>query len=171
MKTLIGAKTDASRGDPASLEELADEFQQHWLEVTRHLLNRRVRSSLTNAPVADLSPVELGALAALEGRDLRMSHLAATLGLSESAATRLVDRLEDAGLAERRPGKLDDRRCVFAGLTPVGRKAQRRIQAQRRRVLKDILESLSPGERSKLVELFGKVAAALATDEGPVVRP
>jgi DNA-binding MarR family transcriptional regulator len=170
MQTLTGAKTDASRGT-SSLEELADEFQQHWLEVARYLLNRRVRSSLANAPVADLSPVELGALAALEDRDLRMSHLAATLGLSESAATRLVDRLEDAGLAERRPGKLDDRRCVFAGLTPVGRKAQRRIQAQRRRVLKDILESLAPGERSKLVELFGKVAAALATDGDALVRP
>ena len=161
MQTLRTA-TGAPRTERARLDDLAREFQLHWEQLARHLLNRRVRSSLARGSVANLSPVELGGLAVLEDRDLRIGHLAASLGVSESTATRLVDRLEEAGLAERRPGKLDDRRCVFAGLTAVGRKAQRKIRSDRRGVLKEILETLDPAERAQLVALFGKVAGALA---------
>ena len=50
---------------------------------------------------------------------LRMSELAAQVGLSHSGLTRLVDRVIDAGLV-RREACPDDRRGAFAVLTDTG---------------------------------------------------
>lgn len=53
------------------------------------------------------------------GRRLRMHELAAAILLSPSGLTRLVDRLERAGLLRREPCS-DDRRCQHAVLTEAG---------------------------------------------------
>ena len=50
---------------------------------------------------------------------MRPSELADALGLSRSGTTRLIDRLEDAGLVERRTCG-SDRRGSFVGLTNQG---------------------------------------------------
>jgi MarR family transcriptional regulator, organic hydroperoxide resistance regulator len=49
--------------------------------------------------------------------------------------SRLVDRLVEAGLVERRTAG-DDRRRVVLGLTPAGRRLQRRVQTARERLLR-----------------------------------
>ncbi len=51
---------------------------------------------------------------------LRASHLAATLGISRAAATRLIDNLERAGLAHRETDPRD-RRAVLVNATQTGR--------------------------------------------------
>lgn len=53
------------------------------------------------------------------GRQLRMSDLAAQTSMSNSGATRVVDRLEQAGLVDR-GSVAGDRRASYAVLTPVG---------------------------------------------------
>jgi DNA-binding MarR family transcriptional regulator len=53
-------------------------------------------------------------------RRMRMSDLAASVLLSQSGVTRLVDRLEQSGLVVRRPCA-DDRRVLWAALTNAGR--------------------------------------------------
>lgn len=53
------------------------------------------------------------------GQRLRMSELAAQVGLSHSGLTRLVDRVIEAGLV-RREACPDDRRGAFAVLTDAG---------------------------------------------------
>lgn len=58
-------------------------------------------------------------LARSPGRQLRMSDLAAQTSLSTSGITRVVDRLERADLACRRPSP-DDRRSSVAVLTGTG---------------------------------------------------
>lgn len=55
-----------------------------------------------------------------EGR-LRMLDLSRSLLLSKSGVTRLIDRVEEAGLVTRRPSP-DDRRVVWVSLTPSGKK-------------------------------------------------
>jgi len=55
-----------------------------------------------------------------EGR-LRMLDLSRSLLLSKSGVTRLIDRVEDAGLVVRRPSP-EDRRVVWVSLTRSGRK-------------------------------------------------
>lgn len=59
-------------------------------------------------------------LADADGGQLRMSDLAAGVLLSQSGLTRLVDRLERAGLVERRRCA-DDRRGLYARITDEGR--------------------------------------------------
>lgn len=56
---------------------------------------------------------------------LRLNELARAVVLSRSGLTRLLDRLEAAGLLRREPC-LDDRRGAFAVLLPAGREAQLR---------------------------------------------
>jgi MarR family transcriptional regulator, 2-MHQ and catechol-resistance regulon repressor len=79
--------------------------------------------------VTDLSGPEVGVLLRLvrtPDHHLRMSDLAAGAGLSTSGMTRLVDRLESAGLLERKACP-NDRRGLEAVLTPKGRKLVEQI--------------------------------------------
>ena len=70
-----------------------------------------------------LSVVEFTVLDALSRQDgfhMRMSQLARAAALSSSAATRLVNRLEDRGLLGRYLCQ-DDRRGIYSELTEAGR--------------------------------------------------
>jgi DNA-binding MarR family transcriptional regulator len=147
---------------PSVPSELADQLAAHWEELNRFVLDRKVRSSLYRGPAGDLSHIQLAALTELASGDLRMGDLASRLGLPESSATRLVDRLESVGLALRRPTP-GDRRCVEAGLTAEGRKVVRGVRTDRREFLNEILQTLEPAERGELVRLFGLVSAELRT--------
>lgn len=71
----------------------------------------------------DLSLHEYEVLLVLAGRPesrIRMTELAASVLLSQSGLTRLVDRLVRAGAVERTPSP-EDRRGLYAGLTASGR--------------------------------------------------
>ncbi|MEX0761735.1 MAG: MarR family transcriptional regulator [Dehalococcoidia bacterium] len=59
-----------------------------------------------------------------DGR-MRLQELAGHVLYSRSGLTRLVDRMEKAGLVERVPCP-DDRRGTFAAITPEGRRVFRR---------------------------------------------
>lgn len=72
-----------------------------------------------------LSVVEFTVLDALSRQDgwhLRMAQLARAAGLSPSASTRLVNRLEDRGFLTR-VLCADDRRGIYTELTTAGREA------------------------------------------------
>ena len=60
-----------------------------------------------------------------EGQRIRMSELATTLLLSRGGATRLVDRMEEAGLITREIPP-EDRRATYAVLTEKGREEAER---------------------------------------------
>lgn len=62
---------------------------------------------------------------ALAGGAMRMGQFAAETTLTKSAAAHFVDRLEVAGLVERRVCT-DDHRGMEVALTEAGRRAQRR---------------------------------------------
>lgn len=71
----------------------------------------------------DLSLSEFRALLALseaEHGSLRMQSLAEAIGLNQSSISRLIVRLQRAGLVERRVCE-DDRRGVFGRITESGR--------------------------------------------------
>ncbi|MFH8444593.1 MarR family winged helix-turn-helix transcriptional regulator [Streptomyces sp. NPDC018026] len=72
-------------------------------------------------------------------RAAQMHQLSTVLGFSTAGTTKVVDRLAEAGLVERRPSP-SDRRVTLAVLTPVGAEvaanaAQILSQALRQRVL------------------------------------
>ncbi|GAB3076160.1 MULTISPECIES: MarR family winged helix-turn-helix transcriptional regulator [unclassified Phycicoccus] len=90
-----------------------------------------------------LSVVEFTVLDALSRQDgwhMRMSQLARAAALSNSATTRLVNRLEDRGLITRILCA-DDRRGIYTELTPAGSALLDDARPTHHRVLEQALES------------------------------
>jgi MarR family transcriptional regulator, negative regulator of the multidrug operon emrRAB len=77
--------------------------------------------------------------------------VAQAMGLTHSGAVRLVDRLVDAGLVERRPGR--DARSGSILLTARGRALSRQVTAARATATEAVLESLGSGDRQALAVL------------------
>jgi DNA-binding MarR family transcriptional regulator len=145
---------------PRASAGLAAQLDGSWQELARFLTSRRMRTSASPSAIGDLTPVQLHALGVLAQDDLRMSELASRLDQPESTVTRLVDRMEAAGLVRRRASQ-PDRRCVVAELTPGGRRLAVEIERTRRQFLGELLATLPPAERRELVRLTGKVTEAL----------
>lgn len=101
-----------------------------------------------------------------EGHRRRMQELAQEVLLSKSGLTRLVDRMERAGLV-RRQACSEDRRGTFAELTPDGVAALRRTAPTHLRgVAEHFARHLDAREAELLAELLGRVAARTRGD-GP----
>jgi DNA-binding MarR family transcriptional regulator len=89
--------------------------------------------------------------------------------VDDTTATRLVDRLEKLGLAERR-GADGDRRATVVGLTAAGKELVFSVAAQRQQFFADILGTLEPEERVQLLRLTEKAALALRTRSAELAR-
>jgi DNA-binding MarR family transcriptional regulator len=143
------------------LKPLAGELSQYWRELGSLLASRRLVSHLHPGPAAKLTPSKLRALDLLaEHGGLRIGELADRVGVDDTTATRLVDRLEDLGVAERRSAE-GDRRAILVALTPAGRELVAGVTAQRQLFFCDVLAALEPDEREQLVRLTAKAALAL----------
>jgi MarR family transcriptional repressor of emrRAB len=119
---------------------------------------------------AGSGPAALAALSTyLDGEPI--DAVGRSLGLSHSAAVRLVDRLQGSGFVER--GRGVDGRSVSVVMTSAGHKAGREILDARQGALGEVLESLSPSERRTLVgvceTLLGGLTASRA-DAGRICR-
>jgi DNA-binding MarR family transcriptional regulator len=140
---------------------LADELSQRWHELGAVLRSRRLLASLHPGLAAKLTPSKLRALDLLaEHGALRVGELADRVGVDDTTATRLVDRLEAMGVAERR-SEVGDRRATTVELTPAGEELAAGIAAQRQLFFCDVLAGLEPEERAELVRLTAKAATAV----------
>jgi MarR family transcriptional regulator, negative regulator of the multidrug operon emrRAB len=92
---------------------------------------------------------------------ISLQHLSQTLSLSHPGTVRLVDKLEKAGLLERRPGP--DGRTVALHLTNAGKKRRLELLTERNHALQPILHNLSEPEQIQLEYLLGKMLTALTT--------
>jgi DNA-binding MarR family transcriptional regulator len=143
------------------LKPLADELSQCWHELGAVLRSRRLLASLHPGLAAKLTPSKVRALDLLaEHGGLRVGELADRVGIDDATATRLVDRLEEMGVASRKsePG---DRRATTVALTPAGEEVVAGIAKQRQLFFCDVLDALEPDERAELVRLTAKAAVAL----------
>jgi DNA-binding MarR family transcriptional regulator len=86
-------------------------------------------------------------------------QIGSAMGIDPSTMVSLVDELERAGLAERRPHP-QDRRAREVLITPKGRRILKRARELAEEVEGDVLQGLSPGERRQLVTLLRKAFAA-----------
>ena len=112
----------------------------------------------------------LHALAVADGRRLRMSELAERLALSRSGATRLVDRLEAAGLVDRQTCATD-RRGYWAAATEAGiGRLKAATPTHLRGVCEYFIDRIPPAELEQLQRTLERVVAAepaLAEGDGP----
>ena|SRR5438067_1969121 len=113
----------------------------------RDLLDRHARAtsalerSLQQEHQLGVSEYEvLERLAAPPGEQHRMQELADAVHLSQSALSRVVARLEAAGLVTRAICA-EDRRGIYACLTPSGRERYDAARPTHRRVLGEVLEA------------------------------
>lgn len=140
---------------------LAVELSERWHELGSALRSRRVLASLHAGGVAELTPTKLRALDVLaRSGGLRVGELADAMGVDETSATRLADRLQAAGLIERRRAP-EDGRVAIVVLTLHGQELAEDAAEQRRRFFEDVLAALAPAERRELVRLTAKAADAL----------
>ena len=96
-----------------------------------------------------------------EGGRLRMTDLAAQCRYSASAVTRVSDRLEAMGLAERHACP-SDRRVIHLVITDAGRDAvSSSMPAHLRMIDAEILGALDASERAELERLLRKVRDAV----------
>lgn len=93
---------------------------------------------------------------------ISINQLCQILGLSHPGTVRLIDRLETAGLVERRAGV--DGRTIALFLTAAGETERHRLLAERRQHLLPALDCLSDTERNQLSQLLEKMLAAMTTD-------
>lgn len=104
------------------------------------------------APAAGhgLTPTRLTALAILSAHaPLRVSDLARHLGTSMPSASRLLDTLVDADLAERRSDPDDQRACLVV-LTPHGTDVLDDVRRESLRLLTDHLAALPDEQLAQL---------------------
>lgn len=89
---------------------------------------------------------------------LSVTELGRRVGLSQSAAARMVDALGDRGLVRRESGA---GRWVRVHLTPAGSRAARRLTDARAEPLRDLLGALDESELATLDDLLGTLLARL----------
>ncbi|MEU7897565.1 MarR family transcriptional regulator [Nonomuraea sp. NPDC049152] len=137
---------------------------QSW--CTLSALHDRIDAHIERALQAahGLSVREFSALLLLsgqhpgEGGHLMMNQLADAVGLSQSATTRLVTRLEDRGLLSRYLCATD-RRGIYTDVTPAGHELLAKAQPTNDAALAEALD-----EAERQPELAPLVAAVRALD-------
>ena len=95
-----------------------------------------------------------------------IDRLARVVGLTQSGTVRLVDRLERDGYVRRGPGP--DGRSTSVNLPPSGRRAAEQVEAVRLRVLEEVLDPLTVGERQTLADLIGRVLVGMMREPGAI---
>lgn len=104
-----------------------DELGEAWRLLMGLVMDQRWRWAEVAATL-NVSQAGLRALLAIDPDEPRpMRDLAVSLNCDASYVTVMVDDLERAGYAERRPGPAD-RRVKMLALTPAGRRALRTVQ-------------------------------------------
>jgi DNA-binding MarR family transcriptional regulator len=110
-------------------------------------------------------PAQIRALLIIDrAGSLNLSRLAEELGASLSAASRLCDRIEAAGLLTR-DRAAPSRRVLVP--TESGRRLAAWVRGRRRAVLGDVLEMMSPDGREALAQGLRELAASAVARVSP----
>ena len=126
------------------------------------LLSSRALVALSARSIATAHGVTLPQfrmLVVLEAHPTNLSELAAALDVAPSTATRMVDRLVDAGLVQRTI-PVADRREVALTLTPSGRRTVRTVTERRRRDLRAVVDQIPRNRRAAVAQAMADFAEA-----------
>lgn len=164
--------TDAE--SDAAFEALGDKV----IDATRRFMrsNRRLRiqSRLYTVHGHEFSRTQIAALEVIDREDgVRMSHLAARLGLDPSTVTRTINPLVKLGLVERYNDP-ENRRSVVVRCTTDGADSIARVVEARRRVMRETLSPMEPSRRLLLAELLDEYTTLIEglpdSDDDPAGR-
>lgn len=139
-----GTGTNVDVGGAAGAGEPGDELSPARL---RTAVSRMARWLRPTAAAASLTATEVDMLMVAERRGpARMSEFAAFCGLNPTMLSRMVPRLEEAGLLARHADPEDKRACLIKA-TPRARKLLERVRSERTDLLSSLLDELDETER------------------------
>jgi DNA-binding MarR family transcriptional regulator len=132
-RAMSATKQAAAHGEHTLVESWRDLADRH-ARVTLAL--EKVLQEEHGLGVSEFEVLER--LASPDKEQRRMQELADAVYLSQSALSRLIGRLEAEGLVSRAICS-EDRRGIYACLTPAGRERYERARPTQRRVLAETL--------------------------------
>jgi DNA-binding MarR family transcriptional regulator len=164
--TLSGAPSS-----PAELDQEAEEVTLAVMAASRLVVAISARALASTDD--SLTLPQLRALVVLDAcGPVKLAALAATLGVNPSTALRMVERLESAGLIDRKTNP-DNRREVILRLTPAGRDLVKRVLVNRRAEVRALVQQLPVEARAALVPALRALTEAadeMAVDPFAEVR-
>jgi DNA-binding MarR family transcriptional regulator len=138
--------------DPKAAEFAGQLFFRLW-----RASHTRITESLGTI---GLAPASFGLLNLLSERDGAIQQeLGATMGIDPSTMVALIDSLEEAGLAKRRPHPTDRRKRAVS-ITAQGRRRLERGRRMAADVEQEVLRGLDKTERGELLSLLRKALDA-----------
>lgn len=139
------------------------EVSQKTIDRALEVFDRVTRMLAPAESLADdpsLGKVELFALRCLfVEREPTMSRLARTLGVALSTSTKIVDRLTEKGLVERKRND-GDRRVVRVVLTPRGEYAASTYRKQMKDAVTKMLAALSRDKQQSFIQTWEEIVNA-----------
>lgn len=133
-------------------------------EFAGQLFFRLWRASHTRVaealPTIGLTPALFAVLNFLSAREGAIQQeIGAAMGIDPSTMVSLIDQLEDAGLAKRRP-RPTDRRAREVAITAKGRRTLERGRRIAMEVEDEVLQGLSATERARLLALMRRALSS-----------
>jgi DNA-binding MarR family transcriptional regulator len=101
----------------------------------------------------------------------RLSDLAAASGISPSAMTRVIEKLEQRGMVQRVRGAQPDGRAAQVRITPAGRQARRRIDQLMRERARAVADSIPVSRRDEVLKALREFCTALEQNNCCGLRP
>lgn len=151
-----------------STRETADEtvagvYEDAWQAIrsTHQILSDRIGQELSEAGLPELPWHDVLARLDESPEPLRPKDLLCSVGVTKSGLTRLLDRIEAAGLIERSSCP-SDRRGTWLAITPEGAETLAAMRPIRNRAFSEHLAGeISPGEAEALSEVLGRVSSSV----------
>jgi len=146
------------------MDDVSNEVTPAWTRIVRMLegVKRDLKRSCLPPVIWKDALLELAQAPAGTMRSIEVER---RIVLPQYSLSRLIDRLVESGLVERRPCE-DDKRGLIA-ITPAGRELQKRSsKAYSTAVKRHVGAALSGADLVRLSDIFGRLdAVAAMTDE------
>lgn len=129
-----------------------DEVQGWWNELERlsRILGRIGPDEVCCDGLSQRQTAILRVLVSSEGA--RLTDLAALSGITPSAMTRVLEKLEARGLVERIRGAHDDRRAAMVRITASGRRTRKLLDQLMRSRTQTIMDSIPQKQRIQVLQ-------------------
>ncbi|MBU6423231.1 MAG: MarR family transcriptional regulator [Chloroflexi bacterium] len=114
---------------------------------------------------AQLTLTQVRALRRLASEPKPLGQLGAELGLTPPSMTRVVDRLEERGLIERRRD-VTDRRKVVAAILPAGLRLVTSVPLLEESPIRRAAEALPPAARDRIAAALEEFVSAVRSIDG-----
>ena len=139
-------------------------FQKSYHRLARSL-DKLMRTRLTHRPC---TPEQGQALEILVEGPITMKTLADELAIHQSTLTRIVEKLERAGLAQR-VRRESNQRVVEVEITAAGRDLSKSLSRENRKIVAGVLDLVPADKREIVVEAMEALAGILRPDNRPFV--